>query len=380
MSRSWLTEACRWTALHTAAEARSVRRTVRYYSLDAILAVGDRVRSPRGTLFRVWATERTAGPPRAPAHLGIVLFVMALLCGCGCDRVTSDVCGATPAEGLSVTVDRLPEAATVGDLPGPPHRFVAELSPDRVLHVNGKPMSLPAFSRLLHAARGTLPVGSPEELKDDPISVVVRADKDLAWGFVFCVLFISTVDSVHHAYFTVRSTSDGEEGGLAAYPPIDQCCVPAGLEPIFVEAKLTTEPAGTDDWGRQYARLSAMSPSERDAVVLKVRAPAEAPVSEVIRVLDLACLAGIRTVTFQIREHPAETLRFLDSEEGVLLRKGTTSGFALRLEGPSLPPAPTSPPVLPNPPRVVGRFAGVTDPMTSNFEEEPAEGRPEEDL
>lgn len=38
--------------------ARSVRRTVRYYSLDAILAVGYRVRSPRGTQFRVWATER----------------------------------------------------------------------------------------------------------------------------------------------------------------------------------------------------------------------------------------------------------------------------------------------------------------------------------
>lgn len=38
--------------------ARSVQRRVRHYSLEAILAVGYRVRSPRGTQFRVWATER----------------------------------------------------------------------------------------------------------------------------------------------------------------------------------------------------------------------------------------------------------------------------------------------------------------------------------
>lgn len=37
---------------------RSVERTIDYYSLDAILAVGYRVRSPRGTQFRRWATER----------------------------------------------------------------------------------------------------------------------------------------------------------------------------------------------------------------------------------------------------------------------------------------------------------------------------------
>lgn len=37
---------------------REVRRTVRFYNLDAILAVGYRVRSPRGTQFRQWATER----------------------------------------------------------------------------------------------------------------------------------------------------------------------------------------------------------------------------------------------------------------------------------------------------------------------------------
>jgi hypothetical protein len=37
---------------------RSVRRTLDYYSLDAILAVGYRVRSARGTAFRQWATAR----------------------------------------------------------------------------------------------------------------------------------------------------------------------------------------------------------------------------------------------------------------------------------------------------------------------------------
>jgi hypothetical protein len=37
---------------------RSVAREVEHYSLEAILAVGYRVRSPRGVLFRNWATER----------------------------------------------------------------------------------------------------------------------------------------------------------------------------------------------------------------------------------------------------------------------------------------------------------------------------------
>ncbi len=37
---------------------RRVRRSVKHYNLDAILAVGYRVRSPRGTHFRRWATER----------------------------------------------------------------------------------------------------------------------------------------------------------------------------------------------------------------------------------------------------------------------------------------------------------------------------------
>lgn len=37
---------------------REVSRTVDHYNLDAILAVGYRVRSPRGTQFRIWATQR----------------------------------------------------------------------------------------------------------------------------------------------------------------------------------------------------------------------------------------------------------------------------------------------------------------------------------
>lgn len=37
---------------------RRVERNLRHYNLVAILAVGYRVRSPRGTQFRIWATER----------------------------------------------------------------------------------------------------------------------------------------------------------------------------------------------------------------------------------------------------------------------------------------------------------------------------------
>ena len=38
--------------------SRAVSREVEHYNLDAIIAVGYRVKSPRGTQFRVWATER----------------------------------------------------------------------------------------------------------------------------------------------------------------------------------------------------------------------------------------------------------------------------------------------------------------------------------
>lgn len=37
---------------------RAVRRRIKFYNLDLILAVGYRVRSPRGVQFRQWATER----------------------------------------------------------------------------------------------------------------------------------------------------------------------------------------------------------------------------------------------------------------------------------------------------------------------------------
>ncbi|MCE9544040.1 MAG: virulence RhuM family protein [Planctomycetia bacterium] len=38
--------------------ARTVQRSLKHYSLDVILAIGYRVRSPRGTAFRQWATAR----------------------------------------------------------------------------------------------------------------------------------------------------------------------------------------------------------------------------------------------------------------------------------------------------------------------------------
>jgi hypothetical protein len=37
---------------------RSIRRELEYYNLDAIISVGYRVNSIRGTQFRIWATER----------------------------------------------------------------------------------------------------------------------------------------------------------------------------------------------------------------------------------------------------------------------------------------------------------------------------------
>ena len=48
---------------------RQVQRSLKHYSLDMILGVGYRVRSPRGTLFRQWATAlrtvKVAQPPSA---------------------------------------------------------------------------------------------------------------------------------------------------------------------------------------------------------------------------------------------------------------------------------------------------------------------------
>lgn len=37
---------------------RQVRRNLRFYNLDAIISVGYRVNSKKGTQFRMWATQR----------------------------------------------------------------------------------------------------------------------------------------------------------------------------------------------------------------------------------------------------------------------------------------------------------------------------------
>lgn len=38
--------------------SRQVRRTIKFYNLDAIISVGYRVNSKKGTQFRIWATQR----------------------------------------------------------------------------------------------------------------------------------------------------------------------------------------------------------------------------------------------------------------------------------------------------------------------------------
>ncbi|MDK8545219.1 RhuM family protein [Corynebacterium pseudodiphtheriticum] len=38
-------------------QGRTVHRSIEHYNLDAIMAVGFRVRGPCGTQFRRWATE-----------------------------------------------------------------------------------------------------------------------------------------------------------------------------------------------------------------------------------------------------------------------------------------------------------------------------------
>ncbi len=37
---------------------RKVRRKIRFYNLDAVISVGYRVNSKKGTRFRIWATQR----------------------------------------------------------------------------------------------------------------------------------------------------------------------------------------------------------------------------------------------------------------------------------------------------------------------------------
>ena len=48
----------RHTTRHGAIEGKTQEVTTRYYNLDMIIAVGYRVKSPQGTQFRIWATQR----------------------------------------------------------------------------------------------------------------------------------------------------------------------------------------------------------------------------------------------------------------------------------------------------------------------------------
>lgn len=48
----------RRTTAHGAIKGKTQETTVKYYNLDLIIAVGYRVKSPQGTAFRKWATER----------------------------------------------------------------------------------------------------------------------------------------------------------------------------------------------------------------------------------------------------------------------------------------------------------------------------------
>lgn len=48
----------RHTTPHGAIEGKTQEREVKYYNLDVIISVGYRVKSPQGTQFRIWATQR----------------------------------------------------------------------------------------------------------------------------------------------------------------------------------------------------------------------------------------------------------------------------------------------------------------------------------
>jgi hypothetical protein len=48
----------RHTTQHGAIQGKTQEVTAKYYNLDVIISVGYRVRSPRGTQFRIWATQR----------------------------------------------------------------------------------------------------------------------------------------------------------------------------------------------------------------------------------------------------------------------------------------------------------------------------------
>ena len=48
----------RHTTQHGAIEGKTQEKPVKYYNLDVIISVGYRVKSPQGTQFRIWATQR----------------------------------------------------------------------------------------------------------------------------------------------------------------------------------------------------------------------------------------------------------------------------------------------------------------------------------
>ena len=48
----------RHTTQHGAIQGNTQDTTVKYYNLDVIISVGYRVKSQRGTQFRIWATQR----------------------------------------------------------------------------------------------------------------------------------------------------------------------------------------------------------------------------------------------------------------------------------------------------------------------------------
>lgn len=48
----------RTTTPHGAIPGKTQENTVKFYNLDVIISVGYRVKSPQGTKFRIWATQR----------------------------------------------------------------------------------------------------------------------------------------------------------------------------------------------------------------------------------------------------------------------------------------------------------------------------------
>ena len=48
----------RHTTQHGAIEGKTQESSIKYYNLDVIISVGYRVKSPQGTQFRIWATQR----------------------------------------------------------------------------------------------------------------------------------------------------------------------------------------------------------------------------------------------------------------------------------------------------------------------------------